>query len=219
MKKVIIALAALAVTGAAVAGPEWTNADIGYMRASSDGNSNDTEAFRLRGSLEFADKWHVRAAFDDGEINGGKGSSGGEDFDSWEIFFGVHPALTDSTDLVVELSLFDGENDSGPSNQDEFDGYGLFTGVRTMWSERLELNAGVKVDSGNFGQKGSSSPDQDFTEVSVHAGGIYGWTDNIGVGLDLANGGSIDGNTATFFLRWNFGGGAASSSESGSWSF
>jgi hypothetical protein len=200
MNKALVTLAALTVAGSAMAAedPLWTYADIGYQRSSS--GSEDTEGFNLRGSIEFADKWHASLLYADGEVDGGKPS--GVDYDGYELRLGIHPALSANTDYVFEFGYFDGEDDGGAGSVDEFDGYSLTTGIRTMWTERLELNAFVGVRSGDFGPKGGAS--WDFTEVIVQAGGQYLFTDNIGVGVDLLNGGSLSGNTANFYARFNF---------------
>lgn len=195
MKKAMIALAAMAVTGTAVAGPSWTYADFGYNRSTS--GSEDTDGYSIRGSLGFADIWHVGASWIDGEVAGGKGS-GGADTDGYELTVGVHPAVSDTTDLVFEISYADADVDTA-SVSGSGDGYALTSGLRSMWTENLEINAAVSVVDASV--DGCSSCDS--TSIVVGAGGQYLFTDNVGVGVDVANGGT-GGNTANFYVRWNF---------------
>jgi len=195
MKKSILALAAMAITGTAVAGPNWTYVDAGYVRGSS--GNEDTDGFSLQGSVGFAEIWHAQLDYSDGEANGGK-SSGGTDNDGYTFTVGVNPAVSDTTDLVFDLSYFDIDNDTASSSS-SVDGYGLGVGLRTMWTDQLEVNGGAEVVSGDAG--GSNS---DFTNVIVSVGGVYSFTDNVAVSMDVANGGIVGGNAARFGVRWNF---------------
>lgn len=195
MKKAILALAVMAVSGTAAAGPSWTYVDAGYLRASS--GDEDTDGYQVRGSFGFADMWHVQAEYLDGESEGGK-SSGGADVDGYNFVVGAHPAVNDTTDLVFDLSYFDYDADMG-MGESSIDGYGLGTGLRTMWTDALELNAGIEVLSGDVEGAG------DVTEVVVSVGGNYAFTDNVVVGVELSNGGLVqEGNLANFFARWQF---------------
>jgi hypothetical protein len=192
MHKSIIAVAAVAVTAVANAGPNWTYADIGYLRGSS--GSEDTEAYQLRGSIGFANIWHARLEYADGEIAGGAPS--GLDVDGYRISVGAHPAINDTTDFVFEIGYVDGDVSAGGPDLGS-DGYSVSTGIRTMWTENFELNAGVSaidLDTDNLG---------DSTTILVQAGGQYLFTDNVGVGVDVYNG-SGTGNLANFYVRWNF---------------
>ena len=192
MRKAILALAAMAVSGTAVAGPAWTYIDFGYLRAAS--GDEDTDGYIVRGSIGFADMWHAQLDYTDAEIAGGKGSSGGADTDGYVLTVGANPAVNDTTDLVFDLSYFDSDLDTS-SGENSADGYGLGVGLRSMWTDALEVNAGVEVVSGDWDIGG------DFTDIIVTVGGNYAFTDNIVVGAEVANG---DGNTANFFARYQF---------------
>jgi len=197
MNKAMIALAAMAMSGAAVAGPSWTYADVGYTRASS--GAQDSEGYNLRGSFGM-DIWHASASYADGEIAGGKGS-GGADVDGYQLRVGAHPAVNDTTDLVLELGYYDGAANFGFGPNTKADGYILGAGLRNMWTDALELNAGVDILSGDVGSAGFSKSDN--TTVLVRAGGQYLFTDGVGVGVDVSNS-NATGNLANFYLRWSF---------------
>lgn len=209
MKKSMIALAAVAATGvsgAAMAGPSWTYLDLGYTSGASfeDGSDGgDTDGFALRGSFGI-DIWHARLEYNDGEVLGGK-NSGGADTDGYVLAVGAHPAITDNTDLVLELSYFDQETDFGFGEADA-DGYGLTVGIRSMFTDNVELSAGVTAISGD----GATSDafffggDGDFKSIAVNAGGQYLFTDNVGVGVDVGVASGVLGNSANFYVRWSF---------------
>ena len=190
MKKAMIAVAALAASSAALAdGPGWTFVDLGYIRA--DSVVDEADGFQLRGSYEFATKWHARLAYVDGE----DGSVNG-DFDGYELIVGAHPAITDNTDLVWEIGLFDFEDDFNNST----DGYILSTGIRSMITDNTELNGMVSFSDGDAD---SGSISADFSEINLMLGGRYIFSDNASVGVDYTEGGIL-GDTANFYIRLDF---------------
>ena len=79
MKKLMIALAALAMSGTAVAGPSWTYVDLGYLVGDSAQKDAETEGLGLRGSFGFANMWHVQLDLAAGETAGGKSDITGGD--------------------------------------------------------------------------------------------------------------------------------------------
>jgi len=180
MKKLIIAVAAMAASGMAVAGPSWTYAEAGYIVV--DGDDND--GYSVAGSFGFADIWHVRADYSDVDNVAG-------DTDGYELVAGIHPAISDNTDFVFEISYFD--FDIGAAG--ELDGYGLEVGLRSMFTDNVELSASVGTDDQDFSAGG------DNTDVSVTAGGQYYFTDNISLGVEVNVG---DGNSAEFGVRYSF---------------
>jgi hypothetical protein len=205
MKKLILAAAALALSTSAMAGPKWTYADIGYTVGTS--AEEDSDGYGVRGSFGFADIWHVRGGYSDLEVLGGD-DAGGLDVDGFNAYVGVNPALTENTDFVFEVGYSD--FDLGPNGG--WDGYSLVVGLRSMFTEKLELNATVETISGDIedasfaGIGGAGSAD--FTEVKAKVGGQYMFTENVGVGVDVTlgtvNTDSLLGNTANFYARYSF---------------
>ena len=199
MKKIILAAAALALSTSAMAGPKWTYLDLGYLVADSE--ENDSDGYRFSGSFGFAELWHVGAAYNDFEIEGGNGNGGGSDGDYLELWAGVNPALTDNTDFVFDVGYLDGSTEQGNTETD-FDGYQLRVGVRSYVTDNLELHAfansrSIDVD----GQAG------DLTDVGVNAGGQYFFTENLSVGVDvILNGitGVFSDDVANFTARYSF---------------
>lgn len=195
MKKVILTLAALAVSSSAFAvSPRWTYGDIGYIRG--DSFNEDTEGFAVRGSVGFADKWHARLEYSDIEFNGG--APGGSDGDGYNLVVGINPNITENTQFVFELSYFDTDSDFGANSEEETDGYGLGVGLRSMVTEKFELSGSVWSLSGDVDDNFGSD---DFTDIVVTAGGQYYFTDNVGLGVDVNVG---DGNSANWYVRYTF---------------
>ena len=111
--KLLAATAALTVSSIAVAGPNYTYLDLGFVTADSS-YKKDTGGFVLRGSFG-EDLFHVGAEIAAGEANGGKGSKPiraaeegggsitGTDTSGYKLYFGINPAVTDNIDLIVRV--------------------------------------------------------------------------------------------------------------------
>ena len=84
--RLLAATAALTVSSVAVAGPNYTYAQLGYLAIDSVGNE-DSGGFELKGSFGFADVLHVGASIAAVELEGGK-SKDGADVDAYDIYFG-----------------------------------------------------------------------------------------------------------------------------------
>jgi hypothetical protein len=164
MKKLILGLAAFAVSGLAMAGPSWTYGEVGYVRA--DSGDDNTDAFQLKGSFGFADKFHVQAKYYDGE-NGDIGNNG-EDFDGYEIRLGINPAVTDNTDFVFQVGYMDmsqerGSNAIAGSLKDvDSDGYILTVGLRSMLTDQLEISGYVDSIAGEADEYDKNSLGEEY---------------------------------------------------------
>jgi len=195
MKKAILALAATAVTGTAVAGPSWTYVDLGYLRSSS--ISNDIDGYEVAGSIGFADMWHAQASYGTQEVDGG-----GVEIDKYySVNVGVHPAITDNTDFVADVGYtkWDIENGNSPKV------YTLGLGVRSMLTEKMELSALLTTQSGDL----DAGANDDLTNIVPELGGQYFFTDNVSVNVAYAWGNTEGvvlgtGNQAKFGVRWSF---------------
>ena len=85
--KLIVAAAALTISGAAVAGPSYTFVDLGYL--TGDSGDERTDGFGLRGSFGFANLWHVAAEVSAAEAGGGKSKVGGADISGGNLYVGA----------------------------------------------------------------------------------------------------------------------------------
>jgi hypothetical protein len=194
MRKALIALAAMAVSTGAIAGPAWTYVDLGVAIGNSSNAGEDTQAYSLRGSFGFANIWHVQAAFASGESDGGKGTTGGDDTTGYLIRGGLHPAVSDNTDFVLDIGYLSNEDDDG-STTEKAKIYQLRTGVRADVG-KLELRSFVTWDfvDPDDGEK--------QRELGYKVGGQFNFSDAWSVGLDTDILG--DDNLSNLYVRWSF---------------
>ena len=194
----LAAVAALACSDAAIAGPQWTFANIGL--ATGDGDAaDDTEFFSIGGSLAIADTWHVRGEWATGEAE----SNGGRDVDVLELGAGLHRNISDSTDVVVDLFLGSIDETDGGGGSTDSDYFGYSLGVRSMLTDEFEFNAAIiyaDVDcpAGCGGAIGSA------VNVGGEIGGRYLFDEAISVGASF-NWNGVQGDLLTLNVRWAFG--------------
>jgi hypothetical protein len=229
--KLLAATAAITVSSVAVAGPNYTYAQLGFFTEDSVGKE-DTGGFELKGSFGFADLFHVGAAIDSGEKDGGKSkysddfedlNLGAADTDSFEIYAGINPAITDNVDAIVRVGYGEGEYKGKTGgillptvdNKIERDFLFLQFGTRALITEKFELNAFATYSAGNIKQKQSGQSfftgKQDFVQWSYEVGGIYNFTDMFAAGVALEIGkpsvgflGDSRTDAGTIFARVNF---------------
>ena len=231
--KLLAATAALTVSSVSVAGPNYTYAQLGFYTADSQGKE-DTGGFELKGSFGFADLFHVGAAIESGEKDGGKSKYNGDliggneaaaDTDGFEIYAGVNPAITDNLDAIVRVGYGEFENKGKRGGfplepivvdaKTERDFLFLQFGTRALITEKFELNAFATYSAGNIKQKRSGQSaftgKQDFVQWSYEVGGIYNFTDMFAAGVSLEMGapdedslGQTTTNVGTIFARVNF---------------
>ena len=207
--KLLAATAALTVSGVAVAGPNYTYGQLGYVAIDSVGNE-DSGGFELNGSFGFADVFHVGAGLFAGEFEGGK-SKDGADVDAYDIYFGYNPAVTDNVDAVIRVGFEEAEIKTQDDPRVKQESLFLSFGTRAMIAENFELNAFATYAGGKFKQSGSES--EDFVNWDYSVAGIYSFTEMfaVGVKLDLdvitgfdGAGDATTGNAGTLFARVNF---------------
>jgi len=172
MKKAMIAVAALAFSGAAAAnGPAWTYIDAGAVFV--DSGDDQTTGGAIEGSFGL-DLFHVNGSYVLFQDVEGLGDDGEEDdLDGFRVGVGIHPAITDSTDLVVEVGYSTFSADDSDADPDAID---LTLGVRSMITDQLELNAFVVTARGD-----TDTDAGDFQDAGISIGGQYFFTDNFSV--------------------------------------
>jgi len=204
MKKVLITLAALALSGTAMAGPSWTYVDLGYV--TGDSGDETTDGLALRGSFGFGSLWHIQADVVTSEANGGKGTTGGSDNTGYVLRGGIHPAVTDNTDFVLDVAYSATEVDDGSGGSTpEPNSIDLRTGVRSNIGQ-LELRSFVTLAFGDTDLGGGAT---DFRSVNYTVGGQYNFNDAWSVGTDATVGNSSASNGGTgdllnLYVRWSF---------------
>lgn len=214
MKKLGTALlgaASVLAAGTAAADlPEWTYADLGYYQADSVG-SEQTDGVTLNASIDIMDMWHFGLGYIDGSLGV---EDINNDFDGYTIRAGAHPAINESSQLVVEAIYFDTSYDGDGNDGDiDRDGYGFGVGVRTTVTEKVEASAVAYWTDAEFDEDGVlGSDDFDATAISVVFGGRYHWTENFSTGATVTigdpiilNGEGGSGNSMNLDVRWTFG--------------
>lgn len=190
MKKLILGLAAMALSSVAMAGPAWTYAEAAAIFVES--GDDKTTGYGIGGSLGLGDLFHVTGQYEDysdGEFDGGI-----SDYDGYRIAAGIHPAVTDSTDIFAELGYTSVGIDDANNDPDAID---LTLGVRSMVSDKVELSAALKLNNGSDDTGGSD----DFQSSEISIGGQYFFTD----AFSITASGSED--VTALGVRWSFGGG------------
>jgi hypothetical protein len=201
MKKILLTMAALALSTSAIAGPSWTYADLGFVVADGEFDESTT-GYGLRGSFGFGDLWHIQADVASFESGGGKGTGNGTDNTVYTIRGGIHPAVTDNTDFVLDISYTGIEDDEGDSKTKP-KAYGLRTGVRSNIG-KLELRGFITLASTDNDQDGTGTPpiqESKTLQIIPAIGGQYNFSDAWSVGIDT----QLEGdNISDLYVRWSF---------------
>jgi hypothetical protein len=196
--KIIFAVAALTLSGAAFAGPAWTYVDLGAFIGDSADKDAETQGAALRGSFGFANIWHVQADFASGDLRGGKSETpNGADLTAYSIRGGIHPALSDNTDFVLDLGYGNLEEKEA-SAKNSADILALRTGVRSNVGP-VELRAFVSLEAFD----GSDDSDAEGRNISYSVGGQYNFSDAWAVGTDVTV--SEQDDLMNIYVRWSFG--------------
>lgn len=116
--------------------------------------------------------------------------------DVYTLGVGYHADISDSTDVLAEIGLFNTNLDvkvgSMTVNRDD-SGYTLSLGVRHKFQEKLELNA-------RFDHRNSS----DVTDNTFTLGSRYYFKPNWSAGIDFNTGADDGSESITGSLRWQF---------------
>ena len=203
MKKLMIAVAALAISGTAVAGPSWTYVDLGAVIGDSSTKDAETQGVALRGSFGFGNLWHAQLELAQGETNGGKSNLNGNGSDNfiYAIRGGIHPAITDNTDFVLDLGYTDIEDEfafgaGNSATKENITALDIKTGVRSNVGP-LELRAFVSL-----GFVDGEANNAEGRDVSYMVGGQYNFSDAWSVGADVNL--AERGDLMDLYVRWSF---------------
>ena len=201
--KTIFVVAALAVSGAAVASPAWTYVDGGLFIGDSGFKDAETQGLVFGGSFGFANMWHVQLDLAAGEVGGGKGEDcgqqcvDGEDLWAYAVRGGLHPSLTDNTDFVLDLGYSNLELKKA-TEKNETSTIDIRTGVRSDVGP-VELRAFISL--GFFDGEASI---EEGREITYTVGTQYNFTRALALGADATVSDSDD--VIDIYFRWSFGG-------------
>ena len=207
--RTIFLVALLALPGIAFAGAPWTYVDLGLNTA--DSGDERTSGVGLRGSIG-TNLFHAGLEIESNEWAGGK-DKGGADATGYGIWVGLHPAMTDNTDLVLDLGYAGSEFEavSGSTTfKDDVTAFYLRTGPRALLAgDTLELYGYLALA---FGDNKLEDPSQDWTGVGYVVGGQYYFSPAWSLGAEAEiNGGAtpasaiVSEDQLKVFVRWSFG--------------
>lgn len=128
----------------------------------------DGDGFGIAGSFAVNDNWHI---FGDYQT---AGLDFGVDLSIFEAGFGYNTTVSENLDLLVRAGYVNVEADAPGIPSESDDGYSFGVDLRSMVSEKLELNGGLGyVDSSD-----SSG------ETRFRAGFLYDVGENFSLGAD-----------------------------------
>lgn len=181
MKNFIIGVSIFVFSSMAVAeGPSWTYASFGFVAGDSSDEEEDGNysGHSFNASAELIDNIHARIDYADVDLNDDDSSEG------YTIALGVHSAVTDNTDLVVEFVSTNYDFEESNVNEGEgYDGYGLNVGLRSMFSNKLELSGGVSFKELELDTNFNGDNER---HVTIYFGGQYIVNENMGIGIDYS---------------------------------
>lgn len=165
----ILALGLLAPMSVLADGPSYDYFEVGYVNADIDdpGVDLDGDGFGIGGSFGFADNWFMFADYASLDFDFGI------DLSLFDIGFGYHHPMSDTTDFVVSAEYARAEVEESGFGSIDDDGYGINALIRGMVNDQFELNGGISyVDFGG----------NDGDDLSFVAGGVYSFTDTVAFG-------------------------------------
>jgi len=208
---VLSAASLLAAGTAAAAEPQWNYGQIGWIQNDGIEDDGEGDGFKIDGSIGFLDNYHFQLSYEDGSYD----FTGGDlDWDGYRTSLGFHQAIssTGNTQFIANINYFDLEYDEdGSEGNIDNTGYGLGFGLRSMISDKVELEGMINWTKGEVDWGGYYS-DSDYTDTTLVVGGRYHWLSNVSTGLTVAlNTGSeaddsfSSGDSLLLDLRYSFG--------------
>lgn len=207
MRKIAMlgAVLSMGMCGVAFAaeGPSYTYVEAGYgiTDLQVPGANAGADGFVVAGSLELPNNFFVTASYGD---RGYDEDAGGIDQTDLSAGVGYKWAVSDSVDFFAGASFesLKLKPDVGSSVDDT--GFGVNVGVRSLVTEKLELNTTLEYTSVKLSDAGVK-----ISGFGLSAGGRYYFTPSFAGGLDFVSDKFYAGiSQATFIasLRYSFGG-------------
>jgi opacity protein-like surface antigen len=216
---VLSAASLLAAGTAAAAEPQWNYGQIGWIQGDGFEDAGESDGFKIDGSIGFLGNYHAQLAYRDGDsdvYDSDDDATYSYDFDGYDLTLGFHQAINSSgnTQFIANINYFDTEYDidDADGNLDNT-GYGLGFGLRSMISEKIELEGMINWTNGELDIDGGylSDEEADYTNTTLSVGGRYHWLPSVSTGLTIYIDGSNDsnsiggGDSALLDLRYSFG--------------
>ena len=146
---VLVAAVTVAWSGAALAGPQWSyiQGEFGLVEAINTDTTNTN--YGIVGSVGFANIVHIGARYNKENIETRTGMTTQKEKNEFvKAWIGLHPHLTDNTDLYFEIGAGQINLDMPtctlsipPICQSDPSLYDVTAGIRSMLTDKFELNA------------------------------------------------------------------------------
>lgn len=162
MKRTVLAL----MLSAAAVSAQASDLDYSYVQGSyknGDIEGVGMDGFGVNGSFKFSDSFYGLLSYD-------KLSDSGVDFAETAVGVGFRHGISDKSDWISELSYVRDKADLGFFDVSD-NGYRVATGVRSMVSDKVELNG--KVNYTNISDFGNG--------FGASLGGVYHVNDSFGI--------------------------------------
>ena len=199
MKKFILILAGLAMSGVALATPS-TYLEFAYITGGENnerGGNEDKDGVEFAGSWGFNENWYAGGII-------GRYDSGNADYDYFNANGGYVHSLNGKTSLALEGGLWAGERD--PDNgTDKSDPTALEVkaGLDTMISDKFSIFGTLSLVWGDLDEGGND----DLSNFIWSLGGSYSFTDTISMNVKLVDGfNGVNGQNEVLRIggRWTF---------------
>jgi hypothetical protein len=199
MKKFILVLAGLALSGVALAGPS----SFAEFALITGGESNDRNSAGKENGFEFAGAWAINDSWYVGGIAGEYDQRDSRDWTYFNVNGGYVKSLNPKTDLTLEGGFWFGENkvDDDKNKPKVLEAK---AGVSTMLSDNFSIFGTLSLVGGDTD---NGSDNEDISNFIYSLGGAYSFTETISLNVKLVNGvNGVNGQDEVLRIggRWTF---------------
>jgi len=201
MKKFILVLAGLAMSGIALAGPS-SFAEFALVTGGENNNRNVSgkeNGFEFAGAWAFNDNWYV------GGIAGEYDQREDREWTYFNVNGGYVNSLNPKTDLTLEGGFWFGENENNDGDKDKNKPKVLEAkaGLSTMLSDNFSVFGTLSLVGGDR----DTGTNEDISNFVYSLGGAYSFTETISLNVKLVNGvNGVNGQDEVLRVggRWTF---------------
>jgi hypothetical protein len=200
MKRFILLLAGLALSGIAMAGPT-SYAEFALVTGGENNNRNNVSGkengFEFAGAWAFNDNWYV------GGIAGEYDQRNAREWTYFDINGGYVKSLSPKTDLTLEGGFWFGENTQSGTPKRKPTVLEAKAGVSTMVADNLSIFGTLSLIGGDT----DAPTNDDISNLVYSLGGAYSFSDRISLNVKLVNGiNGVNGQDEVLRIggRWTF---------------
>jgi hypothetical protein len=199
MNKLVLVLAGLALSSAAVAGNS-SYAEFALVTGGENSGRNSTgkeNGFEFAGAWAFNENWYV------GGIAGEYDVRDDREWTYFDINGGYVKSLNPKTDLTLEGGFWFGENTKSGTEKREPKVLEAKAGINTMLSDKIGIFGTLSLVGGDT----DSGDNEDISNFIYSLGGAYSFTETVSLNVKLVNGiNGVNGQNEVLRIggRWTF---------------